>query len=83
MSEDLRRFVLPDETALQLFARSYSEPFATGVFFLGTVRAGQIYEVSGPSNSGKTTLLLQVNSRTFGAADRLNCLGAAKYHFVL
>lgn len=60
MARHLLDSVIPEETALQLFARNYLEPIPTGICFLGAVRPGQILEVMGPSGSGKTTLLLQV-----------------------
>ena len=56
----LTDFAKPDETALQLFARTYTEPAPTGVFFLGAVRPGQILEIAGRSGCGKSTFLLQV-----------------------
>ena len=63
MSEDdLRAFVQPDESALELLARTATEPIQTGIFFLGSLRAGQALEISGPSGSAKTELLIQVSA---------------------
>ena len=59
--EDLLAFVQPDETAFDLLARTATEPIPTGVFFLGKLRAGQTLEISGPSGTAKTELLIQVS----------------------
>lgn len=58
----LAQFATPDETALELFARTYTEPAPTGVFFLTAVRPGQILEIAGRSGCGKSTFLLQVGA---------------------
>lgn len=61
MSEaELRAFVTPDESAYELIARTATEPIPLGVFFLGSLRAGQVLEISGPSGLAKSELLLQV-----------------------
>ena len=63
MGEDLAAFVKPNETLLQLLARTSTEPVPTGVSFIGALRPGHILEAAGPSGCGKTSVLLQVCSR--------------------
>lgn len=56
-------FLKPDETASQLYARTFVEPLVVGVPFLDrcrAVRPGQILEVAGPSGCGKTETLIQI-----------------------
>ena len=63
MSEaELRAFCRPDESAFDLLARTATEPIPTGVFFLGSLRAGQILEVTGSSGTAKSELLIQVQA---------------------
>ena len=63
MGEDLAAFVKPNETLLQLLARTSTEPVPTGVSFIGALRPGHILEAAGPSGCGKTSVLLHVCSR--------------------
>ena len=57
---ELRLFVQPDETALELAQRARVEAIRSGVPALGALRATQVLELSGPSGSCKTELLMQV-----------------------
>ena len=59
---ELRLFVQPDETALQLAQRAKYEPIRSGVPALGNLRAAQLLEISGPSGSAKTELLMQARA---------------------
>ena len=66
MSEaELRAFLQPDETALELLARTVSEPVQTGIWFVGALRTGQVLEIIGQSGSAKTELLIQVRERCY------------------
>ena len=58
---ELRLFVQPDETFLELAQRTRYEPIRSGVPALGSLRAAQLLEISGPSGSAKTELLMQVS----------------------
>ena len=71
--EELRSFVLPDESAYELLSRTVTEPIPSGVFFLGSLRAGQVLELAGASGTAKSEVLVQVicpprcTLRTFAA----------------
>ncbi|KAK9798525.1 hypothetical protein WJX73_007742 [Symbiochloris irregularis] len=61
MSEaELRAFLQPDETALELLSRTVSEPIQTGTWFLGALRIAQVLELTGQSGSAKTEVLIQI-----------------------
>lgn len=53
-------FLKPDETAAQFLVRTHAEPVNTGLFFAAALRPGQVLEVSGPSGTAKSELLIQV-----------------------
>lgn len=64
-AESLRQFLTPDETAAQLLKRVAVEPLLTGVpFFDGRtrLRPNHLALISGCTGSGKTELLIQVQS---------------------
>ena len=80
MGEDLAAFVKPNETLLQLLARTSTEPVLTGLSFMGALRPGHILEAAGPSGCGKTSVLLHVCSRWIQSsqsarvvADKITC----------
>ena len=59
MSDELRAFVCPDETAWELAQRARFDPIKSGISAIGNLRAAQVVELSGPSGAGKTELLVQ------------------------
>ena len=67
----LLRFVTPDETAAEFFARQAAEALATGVFCVDAharLRPGHVLEVAGPTGAGKTALLTEMAARFVAAA---------------
>ena len=71
LEAELLAFLRPDETAAELLARTYVEPFYTGLPLVDqhvSFRPGNVLEVAGAAGSGKTELLLQVRGgRRVGA----------------
>lgn len=62
---DYALFLEPDETAFDLFARIVVEPFYLGIPFLDqaiSLRPGQVIELSGPSGTAKSDILVQASS---------------------
>ena len=56
-------FLRPDETALQLLARTWVQPLHTGLHLIDrhiSLRGPQVLEVAGASGAGRTTALLHV-----------------------
>jgi hypothetical protein len=63
--QQLLRFVAPDETAAEFFARQVAEAVPTGVACVDRhvrLRPGQVLELVGPTGSGKSELLAQVGA---------------------
>lgn len=61
-AEEMKQFVLPDESAAIFLARSHAERFWTSVPFIDkqTLQAGHVLEICGASGSAKTQILLQI-----------------------
>lgn len=60
--QQLLRFVAPDETAAEFFARQASEAVPIGAPCIDQhvrLRPGQVLELVGPTGSGKSELLAQ------------------------
>lgn len=63
LEAELLAFLRPDETAADLLARTYVEPFVSGVPLLDqhvSLRPGTVLEVAGAAGTGKTEILVQV-----------------------
>ncbi len=62
-SEQLLRYVTPDETAAEFLRRALVEVIRTGLVVVDqyvSFRPGHVLEIAGPSRSGKSELLIQV-----------------------
>ena len=67
---DYALFLEPDETAYDLFARVVVEPVYLGIPFLDqaiSLRPGHVIELSGPSGTAKSELLVHVGYSTTSA----------------
>ena len=60
LAPELAAALMPDESASAYLRRSAPLPVRTGLWFAPALRPGQAVEFGGPSDSGKTALLVQV-----------------------
>ena len=60
---EFQAFLIPDETASSLLARTFVEPQPLGISFVDRVlsfRPGNVLEIVGPAGTAKSELLVQV-----------------------